>query len=274
MFEYPQREYLGMLKLYQSFNTIVIESKIVHSAMLGLFSIYAFSRMNVYKYIRKLILPLSVITIIYRTITQKDSNSTIINSVNVIIKELFNGNPFIVQFSGDVMGLLVLTSFFQIAKSILNSNFNQVKKILFSEVFSYASLIPFVRKELNKEKSKAEKDFERDLKTKSRIISEPIHKLPEKGVSHDDILKLMKSSTDQEKLFWVGGKVSGAIYHGIESHQDLLNKAFSYYSIANPLHPDIWPSGMKFESEIIAMTASLVSGGSSSVCGCTTSVSF
>lgn len=43
------------------------------------------------------------------------------------------------------------------------------------------------------------------------------------------------------------------------------------YSIANPLHLDIWPSALKFESEIIAMTASMLNGGDKNVCGCTTS---
>ena len=64
------------------------------------------------------------------------------------------------------------------------------------------------------------------------------------------------------------------VYHGQHKHIDLLNEAFSRYSISNPLHPDIWPSVMKFESEIIAMTASLVNGSGkyNDVCGATTSV--
>ena len=85
----------------------------------------------------------------------------------------------------------------------------------------------------------------------------------------------MGAVTSDEDVIWQSGKVSGAIYHGEKSHLDLLNKAFSLYSIANPLHPDIWPSGMKYESEIIAMTASLVGlddEKTAGVCGCTTSV--
>eukprot|EP01035_Chromulina_nebulosa_P018268 gene18268-23943_t len=81
----------------------------------------------------------------------------------------------------------------------------------------------------------------------------------------------MKSLIHKENQIWLDGKISGAIYHGIESHQQLLNQAFGFYSISNPLHPDIWPSVMKYESEIIAMTASLVSNGLDTVCGSTTS---
>ena len=85
----------------------------------------------------------------------------------------------------------------------------------------------------------------------------------------------MGAVTSDEDVIWQSGKVSGAIYHGEKEHLDLLNKAFSLYSIANPLHPDIWPSGMKYESEIIAMTAALVGlddEKTADVCGCTTSV--
>ena len=64
---------------------------------------------------------------------------------------------------------------------------------------------------------------------------------------------------------------TGAVYHGKHDHIDLLNKAFGMYSIANPLHPDVWPSVMKFEAEIISMTKNMVSGGVDTVCGCTTS---
>ena len=120
-------------------------------------------------------------------------------------------------------------------------------------------------------------DFERDLKLKSREIGGPNSKsmnaLPLNGISHSEIVSLMKSVTDEENIKWQNGRISGAVYHGVKSHQDLLNEAFGYYSISNPLHPDVWPSAMKFESEIIAMTASLVRGGVETIAGCTTSVS-
>lgn len=50
-----------------------------------------------------------------------------------------------------------------------------------------------------------------------------------------------------------------------------MNKAFNMYSVSNPLHIDVWPSQLKFEAEIVAMTSSLVKGGVDTVCGCTTS---
>lgn len=43
------------------------------------------------------------------------------------------------------------------------------------------------------------------------------------------------------------------------------------FSVSNPLHPDIWPSGMKFEAEVISWVANLMRGGDPDVCGSLTS---
>jgi hypothetical protein len=45
--------------------------------------------------------------------------------------------------------------------------------------------------------------------------------------------------------------VSGAVYHGEAAHLALLNDAYAAFSVCNPLHPDLWPSSMKFEAEVI-----------------------
>ncbi len=99
--------------------------------------------------------------------------------------------------------------------------------------------------------------------------------LPASGHHASDLLLLMRRETEKENTIWQEGKVSGAVYHGEKQHQDLLNTAFSFYSLSNPLHPDIWPSAMKFESEVISMTANLMNGGESiegtEICGCTSS---
>lgn len=124
------------------------------------------------------------------------------------------------------------------------------------------------------EKALAAKDSAYDNSPKEGNI-QINRELPKKGTHTADILTLMRNETERENVIWEEGKVSGAVYHGGKEHMHLLNSAFSYYSLANPLHPDIWPSGMKFESEVISMTASLMYGGKSTegteICGCTTS---
>ena len=55
-------------------------------------------------------------------------------------------------------------------------------------------------------------------------------------------------------------KVSGALYMAGQEHLDLLLEAYSIYSHTNPLHTDVWPSMRQLESDVIAMTASMLGG--------------
>jgi len=51
---------------------------------------------------------------------------------------------------------------------------------------------------------------------------------------------------------------------------EFQNKVYSLYSTSNALHPDIWPSLRKFESEIIRMTIKMLNGNKD-CCGAVTS---
>ncbi|CAM9576987.1 unnamed protein product, partial [Discosporangium mesarthrocarpum] len=81
----------------------------------------------------------------------------------------------------------------------------------------------------------------------------------------------MRALAMQDRTKWESGKASGAVYHGGVEHTSLLGKAYSLFSHSNPLHPDIWPSALKFESEVVSMTARLLDGGNEHVCGALTS---
>lgn len=141
--------------------------------------------------------------------------------------------------------------------------------------YNLVKFLPAVRDKLKEEKLKLESDMEKSMKVKSRKIGgKQYTSLPAQGMPGDDIIALMEGITKEENVMWQEGRVSGAVYHGGRAHQELLNKAFNLYSLANPLHPDIWPSGMKFESELLSMTASLMTSQpvqQSGVCGSTTS---
>jgi sphinganine-1-phosphate aldolase len=60
---------------------------------------------------------------------------------------------------------------------------------------------------------------------------------------------------------WRDGYVSGAVYHGDPAHIDFLNRVYALNSQSNPLHFDLWPSTVKYEAEIVAMTAQLLGAG-------------
>lgn len=87
----------------------------------------------------------------------------------------------------------------------------------------------------------------------------PVHTaLPAGGVPREEILEQMKQMADAEKDRWSSGKSSGAVYQGDDEHIAFLNKVYALQSQSNPLHLDIWPSGSKFEAEIVSMTAQML----------------
>lgn len=84
-------------------------------------------------------------------------------------------------------------------------------------------------------------------------------RLPETAVAKASILQWMTDINRREEASWRNGFVSGAVYHGDEAHIEFLNQVYTLNSQGNPLHADVWPSGAKYEAEIVAMTANMLS---------------
>ncbi len=83
-------------------------------------------------------------------------------------------------------------------------------------------------------------------------------RLPETGVERREILGLMERFKDLEEARWRSGYASGTVYHGDADYHDFLSRVYALNLASNPLHPDVWPSAAKFESEIVAMTAGML----------------
>lgn len=83
-------------------------------------------------------------------------------------------------------------------------------------------------------------------------------RLPEAGMEREAIIAEMEKYKSIEQARWKQGYVSGAVYHGDETHIDFLNRVYAINSQSNPLHPDVWPSATKFEAEIVSMTAGML----------------
>jgi len=89
--------------------------------------------------------------------------------------------------------------------------------------------------------------------------------LPQTGRSREDVLDTMRAARDHD-IQWQRGRVFGLVYHISEEIDELLKDAFTMFFSENGLNPTAFPSLRKFESEVVAMTASLL-GGDSNVCG-------
>lgn len=95
-------------------------------------------------------------------------------------------------------------------------------------------------------------------------------RLPHRARDRAGILAEMRAMAEEERPAWHDGYASGAVYNGDDDHVAFLNEVYALTSQANPLHVDLWPSVVRCEAEIAAMTASMLGGGTDgvgSVCG-------
>lgn len=97
--------------------------------------------------------------------------------------------------------------------------------------------------------------------------------LPPDGLPRDEILGQMRRMAEAEAARWREGFASGSVYNGDEEHIEFLNQVYAINSQSNPLHTDIWPSAVKYESEVVAMTAEMLGAGRTDdeICGTVTS---
>ncbi|MDI6770874.1 MAG: hypothetical protein QMD04_14535 [Anaerolineales bacterium] len=90
--------------------------------------------------------------------------------------------------------------------------------------------------------------------------------IPVKGRSREDVLSAMRAARDDD-IKWEQGRVFGLVYHISDEIDDLLKEAFTMFFAENGLNPTAFPSLRKFETEVVAMTAALLGGDPSIVCG-------
>ncbi len=79
--------------------------------------------------------------------------------------------------------------------------------------------------------------------------------LPAEGLPQEEVLRVLEGLARREAPRWQEGYASGAVYHGDPEWMDFLHRVYALHSQSNPLHPDLWPSAVKFEAEIVAMVA-------------------
>jgi sphinganine-1-phosphate aldolase len=122
-----------------------------------------------------------------------------------------------------------------------------------------AVAIPAVRARLDREYERMLAGMEASVKPyRGEAASFP--RLPERGVARDEVLLAVEDLAARERPRWRDGLASGAVYHGGDDHIAFLNRAYAATSQVNPLHADLWPSGAKFEAEIVSMTAAMLGG--------------
>ena len=81
--------------------------------------------------------------------------------------------------------------------------------------------------------------------------------LPKEGLSDDAVRQELETLATMDHTRWEDGFVSGAVYHGEGELLKLQTEAFGKFTVANPIHPDVFPGVRKMEAEVVAMVLAL-----------------
>ncbi|KAK1983188.1 pyridoxal phosphate-dependent transferase [Colletotrichum cereale] len=81
--------------------------------------------------------------------------------------------------------------------------------------------------------------------------------LPKEGMSEDEVRNELETLANMDHTRWEDGFVSGAVYHGEEELIKLQTEAFGKFTVANPIHPDVFPGVRKMEAEIVSMVLAI-----------------
>lgn len=77
--------------------------------------------------------------------------------------------------------------------------------------------------------------------------------LPKEGWGVEKVREELVKLSEMKHTRWEDGRVSGAVYHGGEELGKLQTEAYGMFTVANPLHPDVFPAVRKMEAEVVAM---------------------
>ena len=81
--------------------------------------------------------------------------------------------------------------------------------------------------------------------------------LPKEGWTETQVRAELGKLEEMEHTRWEDGLVSGAVYHGGSDLIKVQSEAFQKFSVANPIHPDVFPGVRKMEAEIVAMVLAM-----------------
>jgi sphinganine-1-phosphate aldolase len=81
--------------------------------------------------------------------------------------------------------------------------------------------------------------------------------LPKEGWPEETVRLELDKLANMDHTRWEDGYVSGAVYHGGDSLMALQTEAFGKFTVANPIHPDVFPGVRKMEAEIVSMVLAM-----------------
>ncbi len=123
-------------------------------------------------------------------------------------------------------------------------------------LYGYFLRAPGVRNQVQKQVSEAITKLQSKLVPSGPGITRYLT-LPKEGWSDETLRNEMQTLATMDHTRWEDGFVSGAVYHGGESLIKLQTEAFGMFTVANPIHPDVFPGVRKMEAEVVAMVLAI-----------------
>ena len=119
-------------------------------------------------------------------------------------------------------------------------------------LYGYFLRAPGVRTKVQKQVNEAVMKLQNKLVPSGPGVTRYLT-LPKEGWSEETLRKEMEALATMDHTRWEDGYVSGAVYHGEAELMKLQTEAFGLFTVANPIHPDVFPGVRKMEAEIVAM---------------------
>lgn len=119
-------------------------------------------------------------------------------------------------------------------------------------LYGYFLNAPGVRGQVTKQVTEAITGLEKKLVPSGPNVVRHLA-LPKEGWTDEQVREELGNLANMEHTKWEDGLVSGAVYHGGDELLKLQTEAFGKFTVANPIHPDVFPGVRKMEAEVVAM---------------------
>ncbi|KAL6247929.1 Dihydrosphingosine phosphate lyase [Rhinocladiella similis] len=140
---------------------------------------------------------------------------------------------------------------------------------LHKNAYKFFLSLPGVRSQVAKQLVTAQKEMEDKLVPSGPGTNHYLH-IPKEPWTKEQLHTELEALAAMKRTRWEEGKVSGAVYHGEASLLDIQSEAMRLFSVANPIHADVFPAVRKMEAEVVAMVLALFNAPESGA-GATTS---
>jgi sphinganine-1-phosphate aldolase len=187
--------------------------------------------------------------------------SGLVDSVN----RALSGYKPVTVVAGTVAAVVALRALWRFMRLVRSRGFKGAVMLVAMKV---ATSAPGAAGVLERENEKMRKQMEQIVLRENKGGRRT--ELPEKAMPEDKLFTQLQEWKDAEDAHWKSGRVSGCVYHGGDKLKTIANRAYVMFSLANPLHPDVFPYVRKMEAEVVRMALGLLHGDENA-CGSMTS---